>query len=380
MRDLMANFDVIVLGVGGMGSATLYELARRGQRVIGFEQYAPVHQRGSSHGQTRIIRQAYYEHPDYVPLVQRAYERWHHLEQISGKHLFTSCPCLNIGPLKSELVAGVQQSATEHRLPVERLSGAEITQRFPAFQFDENWHGILEERAGFLYVEECVRAFLEQAQSLGAELRSEERVLSWQPSGTGVEVQTSHGSYSAARLIITAGAWANSTLQSLGLPLQVMRQVLLWFAPTHAVNFRRDRFPIFIAETSGGYFYGLPMIDPRGAKAAQHFGAPLLNHPDQVDWQPSPADEQGIRRFFSSHLPALDRPATAGQVCIYTVTPDKHFIIDRHPEYPQVVLACGFSGHGFKFASAIGEVLCDLAENGTTPFNLERFRLSRFVS
>jgi sarcosine oxidase len=373
----MTHYSAIVLGVGGMGSATLYELANRGHRVLGLEQFEPGHAQGSSHGQTRIIRQAYYEHPDYVPLVQRAYERWFALEQLTGRHLLTSCPCLNIGPLQSELVDGVKLSARLHNLPVEELTGHDIVKYFPAFRFDESFHGILEQRSGYLSVEECVKAYTDCALSLGAELRTQETVVGWRAVPEGVEVQTTKETYQADKLVITAGAWANSLLLQLGLALKVMRQVQLWFRPKSPEFFRRDRFPIFIAETAQGYFYGLPMIDPRGAKSAQHFGAPLFDHPNEVNRQLQPTDEQSIRAFFRQHLPDLDQTLSDSAVCMYTVTPDKHFIVDVHPAYPQVVIACGFSGHGFKFASAIGEVLADLVETGRTSLNIDLFKLSR---
>ena len=208
----MNSFDVIVVGVGGMGSAALCELARRGKRVLGLEQYALGHDLGSSHGHTRIIRQAYYEHPSYVPLVRRAYERWYDLEQAVGRHLLTLCPCLSIGLPASEVLAGVRESAHAHALSIEELSPADLRRRFPMFRFGNDYAGVLEHSSGFLYVDDCVRAHVEAARNLGAVIRADEAVQSWQADGTGVEVQTSTGKYRAGRLILTAGPWAASLL------------------------------------------------------------------------------------------------------------------------------------------------------------------------
>lgn len=367
-------YDVIVLGVGGMGSAAVFEFARRGRRVLGLEQFDLGHDRGSSHGHTRVIRQAYYEHPAYVPLARCAYERWYDLEQRTGRHLFTECGCLTIGPPGGELYEGVLRSVNEHNLAVDMLTGSAITKRFPAFTFDDGYGGVLEHRAGFLRVEACVRAHIDTAAILGAELRDREPALDWKLDGSGVEVRTAKGTYRAAKLVVTAGAWATKLLADIGVPLKVMRQVMLWFAPLDATLYRRDRMPVYIAETPDGAFYGTPAIDPRGHKAARHYGAPELPSPDGVDWSIHAADEPPVRAFVAKHLPAGNGPRTAAQVCQYTLSPNRHFVIDVHPHHPQIVLAAGFSGHGFKFASAIGEILADLTETGQTALPIEMFR------
>ena len=368
------SFDVIVLGVGGMGSAACAELARRGHRVLGLEQFPLVHSRGSSHGHTRIIRTAYAEHPDYVPLVRRAFERWYELEQLTGRHLLTECPCLNAGRPGSEHVEGVRASVRTHGLAAEELTGDEINRRFPAFRFPADFSGVLEMAAGFLFVEECVRAHIDTAVSLGAAIHGEEPVREWKVIGDGVEVTTDRGTYRAARLVVTAGAWATKLLADIGVPLAVMRQTILWFDAPPA-RFRRDRFPIFIADTPRGAFYGLPAIDRRGIKIAGHYGAPELPSPDGVNWNITLDDIAAVRPLLDEYVPGLG-DATDGQVCMYTVTPDRHFVIDTHPRHPQVSVACGFSGHGFKFASAVGEVLADLAEGGRAGYEL--FRATRF--
>ena len=374
----MNSYDAIVLGTGGMGSAALYELARRGRRVLGLDRHRPGHSKGSSHGHTRVIRQAYYEHPSYVPLVRRAFERWYDLEQVSGKHLLTECGCLSVGPPGGELVEGVLRSAAEHRLPVEELTPADVRRRFPAFRFGDDLRAVHEYRAGFLFVEECVKAYCEAAVGLGAELRGDEPVKSWAADGNGVEVRTVHGTYRAAKLVVTAGAWATELLADIGVPLTVMRQTMLWFPPTDPQPFRRDRFPVFMADVPGGPFYGLPMSDFRGVKVARHYGAPEVATPNDIDWTVGPRDTEPVLKFLKAHMPGVEGPPSFGQVCLYTLTPDRHFVIDRHPKHPQVVVAAGFSGHGFKFASAVGEVLADLTDDGRTQHDIGMFRADRF--
>jgi sarcosine oxidase len=374
------RFDVIVVGLGGMGSAACFELARRGRRVLGLEQFLLGHSQGSSHGHTRIIRTAYAEHPGYVPLIRRAYERWYELERLSGNHLLTECPCLNFGVPGSELVEGVRASVREHGLPATELTGEEITRCFPAFQVPADHAGVVEQAAGFLYVEKCVRAHLDCANSLGAEIRASEAVQSWRAVGDSVEVATDRGAYSAARLVIAAGSWSSRLLASLGVRLAVMRQVQLWFdCGPRGDLFQRNRFPVFIADVPGGPVYGVPAIDSHGLKAARHYGAPELSHPDEVSWDVTEADLQPVQVVLDRYIPGLG-PCTRSRVCMYTVTPDRHFVIDRHPEHPQVSLACGFSGHGFKFATVVGEILADLAETGGTAHPIDMFSARRFGS
>lgn len=374
------TFDVIVVGAGGMGSAATFELARRGRSVLALEQFPLVHDRGSSHGHTRIIRRAYYEHPNYVPLVRRAFERWYDLEQRTGRHLLTECPCLTIGKPDGEVVGGVLAAAREHALAVERLPPADLTGRFPQFQFDDRYVGVLERDAGFVYVEDCVLAHLDAARALGATIQPEEPVVAWAAHRDGVTVTTTKGAYHAGRLVLTAGPWAGRLLGDRGRRLRVMRQTILWFGTTDESAFRRDRFPIFLAEVPGGPFYGLPAIDTRGLKVARHYGAPELNSPDDVKRAVRPSDERPVRNFLTAHLPAAAGPLRYAQTCMYTLTPDRHFLIDLHPDYRNVAVAGGFSGHGFKFASVVGEVLADLVETGRTGWPIDMFQFDRLAA
>ncbi|HVS35713.1 MAG TPA: N-methyl-L-tryptophan oxidase [Gemmataceae bacterium] len=373
------TYDAIVLGIGGMGSAAAFELGRRGRRVLGLEQFALGHDRGSSHGHTRIIRKAYFEHPDYVPLVLRAWERWRDLERRCGRTLLTEHPCLSIGPPDGELIAGVRQSAAQHRLLVEALDAAGLRRRYPAFRFSDEYVGLVEPSAGFLYVDDCVRAHAEEARKLGAVIRDGEPATSWKAEGSGVIVETTAGRYSAGRLIITAGPWAGRMLGEIGADLTVMRQVVFWLGGDEAA-LRREAFPIFIAQTPDGDFYGLPALNADGVKVARHYGVPELREPSQIVRTISEADEAPVRRFVRAHLPAADGPVRRASTCIYTLTADRHFLIDVHPEHPQVIFAAGFSGHGFKFASVMGEILADLAESGRTDQPIGMFRLGRLRS
>jgi sarcosine oxidase len=275
------------------------------------------------------------------------------------------------------LVKGVWASAEQHKLQVNSIKPHRLSRNTP-FRFPEGaFAGVVEFTAGFLYVEECVRAHVDAAVSLGAEIHAEEPVRDWKAVGDGVEVATDKGTYHAAKLVVAAGAWATKLLADIGVPLAVMRQTLLWFdVGGRAAEFRRGRFPIFIADVPGTAFYGLPAIDRHGVKVARHYGAPELPNPDGINWTVTDADAAAIRPQLDQYVPGLG-PLTKGQVCMYTVTPDRHFVIDRHPAFPQVSVACGFSGHGFKFATVVGEVLADLAEDGKTRHDIGLFRAGR---
>jgi sarcosine oxidase len=376
----MTSYDVIVAGLGGMGSAAAYQLAARGKRVLGLEKFSPAHDRGSSHGRSRIIRQAYFEDPAYVPLLLRAYELWEQLERETNQDLMTLTGGLMIGRRESELVSGSVRSAEEHGLPYDLLDAGEIRARFPALSPDPETVALYEEKAGFLRPEETVRAHLDRADSLGAELRFEEPVLSWEAPPAGVRVETLEGSYDAERLVISPGAWAPQLLSDLGLPLVVERQVMYWFEPKGGLEpFLPERFPIFIWEPDdGNWFYGFPaQEDEHGVKAAFYRAGGVPTTPETIDREVHGEEIDFIRTYLARYVPELADRCLDARVCMYTNTPDLHFVISVHPDHPQVAIACGFSGHGYKFCSVIGEILADLVMDGTTSHPIDLFSPAR---
>jgi monomeric sarcosine oxidase len=372
----MIRCDVLVLGTGGVGSAALYHLARRGLSVIGLDRFPPGHDRGSSHGQTRIIRKAYFEHPDYVPLLQRAYSLWSELEA-DGPQLYFPVGLLEIGPPEGIVVPGVRASARRYALPIEELSQDDIARRYPGFRLPDGCQAIFEREAGYLLVEACVLRHVERARQAGARY-IEEEVLQWAAHAGGVTVQTARETYQADRLVIAAGAWAGSLLGQLGVALRVVRKHLHWYACDDPRYFAAAGCPAFFYEL-GGYYYGFPQIDARGVKVAEHHGGTPVTNPlhDARDVEP---DEQArVETFLRQMLPGVSHRATDHAVCYYTLSPDEHFIVDRHPEHERVVFAAGLSGHGFKFTTVLGEILADLSLEGRSPLPIEFLRCRRFT-
>jgi sarcosine oxidase len=367
----MAAYDVIVLGTGGIGSAALAVLARRGARVLGLDQFPPAHDRGSSHGQTRLIRQAYYEHPDYVPLVLRSYELWAELAERRGTRLFFETGLLQVGPADATVLPGVIASAERHHLAIESLEGAEITRRWPGLLAPAPLLGVYEPGAGYLLVEQCVRAHLEDATAAGAKLHTDEAVESFHAGPDEIVVETARNRYSAARLVITAGPWAARWLSDLGIPLVVRRKPLFWFATSSPVYRTSSGCPAFLYETASGVFYGFPEIESGEIKLAEHSGGQPIDDPTHVDRELHPEDRAPLEAFIAEYLPDVTRRCTHHAVCMYTMSPDEHFIVDRHPADARIALAAGFSGHGFKFAPVLGEALADLALEGRTTLPIE---------
>ena len=372
--------DVIVAGLGGMGSAAAYELAGRGKKVLGLERFSPAHDRGSSHGRSRIIRQAYFEGAEYVPLLLRAYELWEQLERETGQELMTLTGGLMIGREDGDLVSGSMASADEHDLPYELLDVGELRRRFPAYAPGPDTVALYEERAGFVRPEETVKAHLDLAGSSGADLRFEEPMLSWEATDGGVRVETPESVYEAERLVISPGAWAPRLLASLGIPLEVTRQVMFWFEPTNGPEpFLPAHFPIFIWEPDdGNMFYGFPaQDDDRGVKAAFFLAGGSPTDPETIDREVREEEADFLRGYLAEHVPELAGRCLDARACMYTNTPDEHFVISLHPEHPQVAVACGFSGHGYKFCSVVGEILADLAIEGSTRHPIDLFSPAR---
>lgn len=373
------TWDAIVIGLGSMGSAALQHLAQRGRRVLGLERFSPAHALGSSHGESRIIRQAYFEDPAYVPLILRSYELWDDLERRTGRCLFRRTGGLMAGYAGCEVVEGSARSAREHNLKHEWLSGADLRRRFPVMRFDDADAGLLEPDAGILFPEDCVLAQLQIAVAAGAEARFGMRVDGWQAlPGGGVRVTTAAGEETAERLIVCAGAWLGSLLADLGLTLSVERQVMHWFEPaSNADAFHLDCFPVFIVQRQNEPIsYGFPNLGA-GLKIGFHHGGAIVD-PETVDRQVQPAEIEALQQSLRQWLPAAAGPCRRSVVCLYTNTPDDHFVIGRHPRHADVILAGGFSGHGFKFCPVVGEILADLALAGGTTHPISLFSPERY--
>ncbi|HEX7860615.1 MAG TPA: N-methyl-L-tryptophan oxidase [Verrucomicrobiae bacterium] len=370
-------YDVVVVGLGAMGSAAVYRLARRGVKVLGLDRFEPPHTFGSSRGETRVIREAYFEHPSYVPLVQRAYDLWAELEREAEEQLYVKTGGLMIGDRESTVVHGAIQSAREHRLPHEVLGSAEIRKRYTGLNPADEMVGVLEPRAGILFPEKCVAAHLRLAKKLGAEIRTNERVVGCESKPEGILVRSDTGKYLARRVIVSAGPWVMELVRELGAVLQVERQVLLWFETLEKEIFGPERFPIHLWEYEPDkMFYGFPDLGS-GLKVAFHHQGEITDAA-WVKREVTEGDIAAMRTLLGKYLPAGNGRFLRGTVCLYTNTPDGHFIIDKHPRDERVIVASPCSGHGFKFGSAIGEVLADLAIGGKSRFDLSLFRLGRF--
>jgi len=364
----MTLVDVIVVGAGGIGSAAAFHLASRGARVVVIDRFPVPHAHGSSHGQTRLIRLAYFEHPDYVPLLRRAYGLWRELEALSGRTLLVESGLLMAGPPEGEVLRGVGLSARTHGLAIDRMSSAEATRRFPAFALPEHWEAVFESCGGYLFVEACVEAHLDAARRAGARVETGAEVRDWRADGQGVVVDTDRGSFSAGRLVLAPGAWAHGLLRLPATPLTVLRKSLFWYRPRAevATRFERGSLPCFAFDSPDGFFYGFPQLDPRGVKVAEHSGGRGVDEPLAVDRGLDADERSRIERAAATHLPALGRDLADHAVCLYTMSSDGHFLVGPHPHHDAVTIAAGFSGHGFKFAGVIGEVLADLALDGRT--------------
>ena len=374
----LTEFDVIVLGVGAMGSAALYHLARRGVSVCGVERHKIGHDFGSSHGHVRVIRQAYFEHPDYVPLLRRAYRLWESLEEQCSETLFVKSGMAVFGGPDSEAIAGLDACYAEHDLPHERMPAPALCERFPQFHIPRGHVGYWDPIAGYLYVEKCVEQHARLAVENGAEMLTATEVVDWRADTKGVTVVTNDGELFAHHLVLAAGAWSGPALASAGVKLNVTRQIQFWYDSPSLAQFEAPRFPIFFVENERGPFYGFPSIDGMGLKVAQHSDGPPVANPSSLTRDLQPGDEGPVRQFLSETFPDLKPDLLRHAPCMYSNTPDKHFVIDSHPEFSNVSIAAGFSGHGFKFASVVGEILADLAMTGRTEHPIGFLGFGRF--
>ena len=372
------SYDIIIVGLGANGSSALYHLSRSGKKVLGIDRFQPPHNKGSSHGESRIIRQAYHENPLYVPLVKAAYPLWRELERIAGKPLFIKTGGLLLGDEQATVVKGAKLSAETHGIPYEWLDARQIRKRFPAFRAEADTVGVLEQEAGILYPEACIAAFLKIAADNGAALRLNEAVLGITVTGSDVEVRTSLGTYRAEKLIVSAGAWLGELMPELQLPLTIRRQVLFWFDnanPGWRAHFEPANMPVFIWEyLHGKMFYGFPDLGG-GTKLAWHHGGRVVV-PDELSQEVGELEIGEIQALAVERL-AIEPVFRRSAVCMYTNTPDEDFILDFHPVHAHVIIASPCSGHGFKFSSLTGKLLCDLALKGRTDFDLSPFAIGR---
>jgi sarcosine oxidase len=373
------HYQAIVIGLGAMGSSTVAELARRGTGVLGIEAFGRAHDLGSSGGLSRIIRLAYFEHPSYVPLLRAAWQGWRDLEAETGRELLLQCGGLYGGRRGSAVFEGALRSATEHGLPHRVYDAAEAERRFPALQLDPEMSVLHEQMAGLLYPERCIETHLALAESAGAELHFNERVVSW-GAGPTIEVATDAGSYTCDRLVIAAGAWLPKLAPELELPLTVERNVLFWFEPLDAAVLQPERLLGYIVELDKEHaFYGFPLLPGQGAKIARHHGGRPTN-PDTLERGASDEDERPVRDFAERHVPAAAGRRLDAKVCMYTNTPDFDFILDHHPADERVVIASPCSGHGFKFSNVMGRLAADLALTGETDFDIDFISIDRFAA
>ena len=374
----MPAYDAIVLGLGGMGSATLFHLARRGLRVLGLERFDLVHEYGSSHGLTRIIRLAYWEHPTYVAMLRRAYELWRELETLAGERLLHITGSVDAGPESGAIFGGALKSSELHGLEHEVLDGDELHRRYPGYRLPKSFKCLYQPEGGFLLPERCDVAHVEQALARGAEVHCREEVLEWEANGGRARVRTSRGSYEAGRLVICAGPWASKLVPELANLAVPERQVLAWLQPTRPDLFHPATFPVFNLEVEEGRYYGFPSFLIPGFKFGKYHHRGENVDPDTVNRNPEPEDEELLRAFARRYFPEGEGPTLMLKACMFTNTPDRHFILDRHPAHPEISIAAGFSGHGYKFCSVIGEVMADLVQAERGRHDIGFFRLGRF--
>jgi sarcosine oxidase len=373
------SYDVIVVGVGAMGSAALHHLARRGSTALGLEQFEIPNDQGSSHGVNRIFRLAYYEDPGYVPLMRRALDLWLDLEATVGERLVHVTGSVDAGPADGDVFTGSLESCRVHHLDHEVLDSAALAARFPGYRLPEDTMSVFQPEGGFLLSERCIVAHVSTALAAGAEVHARESVMEWRvTAGGAIRVETDRGTYETTRLVVTAGAWAGQLvpgLEGLAVP---ERQVLGWFQPIRPELFTPDRFPVFNLAVEEGRYYGFPVFGIPGFKIGRYHHLEEATSPEAMNRQVDDRDEQVLRAAIGPYFPDAYGPTMTLRTCLFTNSPDEHFILDSSPRQDEVILAAGFSGHGFKFASVIGEVLADLALDGHTGHDISMFALSRF--
>ncbi|PSP34366.1 N-methyl-L-tryptophan oxidase [Halobacteriales archaeon QH_10_67_22] len=371
------RYDAIVVGVGGAGSATTYHLARRGFDVLGIERYDIPHAMGSSHGSTRIVRKAQHEDPAYVPLVERAYELWRALERETGRDLLHVTGSVHAGAPGTDVVADARRSCEAHDIDYEQLSAETVNERFPGYDLPTDFEALYQPAGGFLDVERCVTAHVEAAHAAGATVRGRERVLDWAETGDGVRVRTDKGRYAADELVLTAGSWTGELLPDLAEQAVPVRALMAWLQPERPEWFTPDRFPVFMIRDGAEGGYGFPVYDVPGFKFGRSSDPEEVVDPDTMNREPNAAEEQLCRRFAERFFPAGAGPTLALRTCLVSHSADEHFVLGRHPDYGAVTVGAGFTGHGFKFTSVLGEILADFATAGETDHDVAIHHIDR---
>jgi sarcosine oxidase len=361
-----------------MGSATLFHLARRGVRVLGLERFDLLHEYGSSHGLTRIIRLAYWEHPGYVALLRRSYQLWRELERLSGERLLHITGSIDGGPENGPVFSGALRSSQQHGLPYEVMDGTELSRRFPGYRLPREIQCLYQPEGGFLLPERCNLAHINAALAAGAQVRYREPVVEWGVTGGHCWVRTLRERYEAGKLVIATGPWASKLVPELAELAVPERQVLAWLQTSRPERFTPDVFPVFYIELEEGRYYGFPSFLVPGFKFGRYHHRQERVDPDRMNREPDSEDERLLRMFAERYFPDAAGPTLMLKTCLFTNSPDEHFILDLHPNHPEVALAAGFSGHGYKFCSVVGEIMADLAQKGETEHNIGFLGLKRF--
>jgi monomeric sarcosine oxidase len=378
------QFDVIVIGAGGVGSAAAYYLSKAGKKVLLLEQFELNHQNGSSYGYSRVIRYTY-DNPIYINLMRDAYPLWFALQEEAGEQLYVKTGGLDFGFPDKETFQALKRSMDTAELNYEHLDKAEISKRYPQFALDDGMEGLFQSEAGLLRASRCVLAHTRLAQERGAVVMDQTPVVKITPTANGVEVRTDREVYGCDRIVLTAGSWAKGLLadQGIDLPLKIMPCQLGFYQPKNSADFEPGKFPVFFAHMNGDYGempYGIPHEDPSlGVKITTFYGWDTVDKPSEVDYTPSQEWTERIRGFAQQYIPGAAGPLISTRRCLYTLTPEKHFIVDQHPDFPQIAIGAGFSGHGFKFTTLMGKMLADLAVEGTTPHDTSLFKVTRFL-
>jgi sarcosine oxidase len=382
---MKTSFDFIVVGVGSMGSAATYFLAKEGNSVLGIDQFNPPHEFGSHSGQSRIIRKAYFEHPDYVPLLKRSYDLWQDFEDLTGNEFYYKTGIVYFGDEKHPTIEGVRKSSELYDIPVDSFNNKASRDEFSAFNIPSNYHTLFEAEAGFLRPEFAIQNYLTEAQRAGAQIKTNEKVLGWTSDAHSVTVKTVKQTYHAEKLILCGGSWMQTLVPALATQLKVTRQTLAWISPKNPDPFSLGNFPCwFIEDPELGMYYGFPILPyeqfggPIGLKIASHRPGEKVD-PNNVDRRILRSEGDNLKKILSKYLPGAGNEIITFKSCLYTYSPDENFIIDILPDtHNRVVVAAGFSGHGFKFVPVVGKVLADLGMNTDPSLNIEFLRLGRF--